>query len=86
MKYITTSIMPAVWLIVLIIGVPQLSETVYTPSLPDIAHALLCSESMVEYTLTVYLVGFSVGVFFWGMLSDRIGRKPCVLGIVFFII
>ncbi len=79
--------MPAVWLIVLIIGVPQLSETVYTPSLPDIAHALLCSESMVEYTLTVYLVGFSVGVFFWGMLSDRIGRKPCVLGgIALFII
>ena len=72
--------MPAVWLIVLIIGVPQLSETVYTPSLPDIARALMCSESMVEYTLTIYLVGFSVGVFFWGMLSDRIGRKPCVLG------
>lgn len=79
--------MPAVWLIVLIIGVPQLSETVYTPSLPDIARALMCSESMVEYTLTIYLVGFSVGVFFWGMLSDRIGRKPCVLGgIALFII
>ncbi len=87
MKYITSPIMPAVWLIVLIIGVPQLSETVYTPSLPDIARALMCSESMVEYTLTIYLVGFSVGVFFWGMLSDRIGRKPCVLGgIALFII
>ncbi len=80
MKYIPPPMMPAVWLIVLIIGVPQLSETVYTPSLPDIARALMCSESMVEYTLTIYLVGFSVGVFFWGMLSDRIGRKPCVLG------
>ena len=58
MKYITPPMMPAVWLIVLIIGVPQLSETVYTPSLPDIARALMCSESMVEYTLTIYLVGF----------------------------
>lgn len=79
MKY-TVPTVPAIWLIVLIIGLPQLSETIYTPSLPDIARALLCSESMVEYTLTIYLVGFSVGVFFWGMLSDRIGRKPCVLG------
>ncbi len=45
---------PAIWLIVLIVGLPQLSETVYTPSLPDIAHALRASEAMVEYTLTVY--------------------------------
>ncbi|MCX7337678.1 MAG: multidrug effflux MFS transporter [Alphaproteobacteria bacterium] len=77
---------PAVWLIVLIAGLSQLSETVYTPSLPDIAHALQASESMVEYTLTIYLFGFAVGTLFWGKLSDKLGRKPCVIvGLVVFI-
>lgn len=80
-------ITPAIWLIILIVGLPQLSETVYTPSLPDIAHALKASESMVEYTLTIYLFSFALGTLFWGKLSDTLGRKPCVLfGLIIFII
>lgn len=78
---------PAIWLIVLIVGLPQLSETVYTPSLPDIAQALQASESMVEYTLTIYLFAFAIGTLFWGKLSDKWGRKPCVIiGLIIFII
>ena len=73
-------ILPAIWLIVLIVGLPQFSETVYSPSLPDIATALQASESMVEYTLTISLFGFAIGNLVWGTLSDRIGRKPCILG------
>jgi Bcr/CflA subfamily drug resistance transporter len=72
-------ILPAIWLIVLIVGLPQFSETVYSPSLPDIACALRASESMVEYTLTIYLFGFAIGNLIWGTLSDRLGRKPCIL-------
>jgi DHA1 family bicyclomycin/chloramphenicol resistance-like MFS transporter len=80
-------ILPAIWLIVLIVGLPQLSETVYTPSLPDIADSLNASESMVEYTLTIYLFGFAIGTLFWGKLSDKIGRKPCVIaGLIIFIL
>jgi DHA1 family bicyclomycin/chloramphenicol resistance-like MFS transporter len=70
---------PSLWLIALIVGLPQLSETVYTPSLPDIAHALSVSDNMVEYTLTIYLFGFAVGILFWGNLSDKIGRRPTLL-------
>ncbi|MDZ5762651.1 MFS transporter N-terminal domain protein [Candidatus Cyrtobacter comes] len=77
---------PAIWLIVLIVGLPQLSETVYTPSLPDIAHTLLTSEGMVEYTLTIYLFGFAFGTLFWGRISDKLGRKPCIIaGLLLFI-
>lgn len=82
----THVLLPAVWLIVLIVGLPQLSETVYTPSLPDIAHELLTSEAMTEYTLTIYLLGFALGTLFWGKVSDRLGRKPCVVaGLLVFI-
>lgn len=79
--------LPAIWLIVLIVGLPQLTETVYSPSLPEIADDFAVDESLVEYTLTIYLFGFAVGTLFWGIISDKLGRKPCViLGMLIFII
>jgi DHA1 family bicyclomycin/chloramphenicol resistance-like MFS transporter len=30
---------PALWLIVFIVGLPLLSETIYSPAMPRIAHA-----------------------------------------------
>ena len=83
----THVLLPAIWLIVLIVGLPKLSETVYTPSLPDIAHTLQTHVAMVEYTLTIYLFGFALGTLFWGKISDKLGRKPCIIaGLLIFII
>lgn len=64
------------WIIVLIVALPQLSETIYTPSLPDLAYGLNVNHGTAEYTLIIYLFGFAFGVLLWGVLSDRIGRKP----------
>lgn len=75
----TRALLPVIWLIILIVGLPQLSETVYSPSLPEIARVLQTSDSMVEYTLTIYLAAFAIGILFWGKLSDKLGRKPCLL-------
>lgn len=42
---------------------------------------------MVEYTLTIYLFGFALGTLFWGKVSDKLGRKPCVVaGFLVFIV
>ncbi len=72
-------IKPALWLLILIAALPQFSETVYTPSLPSVASFFNISESLAEYTLSIYLFGMGVGTLFWGRISDAKGRRPCLL-------
>lgn len=78
MKYFK-NVVPSVLLIILLIGFPQISETIYTPALPDIASSLMTSSSLVQWTLSVYFIGFALGVFYWGRCSDHIGRRPVML-------
>ena len=59
---------PSLWLLFLLVGFPQFSETVYAPALPNIAHILQTSNHLVQWTLSLYFIGFALGVFFWGSL------------------
>ncbi|OXS76508.1 Bcr/CflA family drug resistance efflux transporter [Lysinibacillus sp. KCTC 33748] len=65
---------------IVLVAFPQISETIYTPSLPDISDALNASNRSVQLTLSIYFIGFAIGVFCWGWLSDFIGRRPAMLG------
>lgn len=70
-------------LIVAIIALPQVTETIYSPALPELSLFFKIPAAQAEHTLTIYLFGFAFGVLFWGNLSDRIGRKAALL-IAFF--
>jgi DHA1 family bicyclomycin/chloramphenicol resistance-like MFS transporter len=64
-----------------------LSIDLYLPGLPAIAQDLGSPESDIQLTISVFLVGFFVGMLFYGPLSDSIGRKPAIyIGLVVFII
>lgn len=76
---ITSSTRLSFVLICLLIGFPQISETIYTPSLPSIAQDLSVSAHWVEWTLSIYFIGFALGVGYWGTLADKIGRRPVML-------
>ena len=40
----------------------------------------------MEWTVTGYLIGFSLGQFLWGPLGDRNGRcLPVAIGLVLFV-
>ncbi len=76
---------PSLLLMIVLVAFPQISETIYTPSLPDIAAALGVSNSSVQLTLSIYFIGFALGVFCWGWISDFIGRRPAMLaGLLFY--
>lgn len=82
-----TTFLPPLWLLLLLVGFPLFSETVYTPSLPSIASYFACSAAQAENTLSIYLVGFACGTIIWGKLSDHIGRKPSLaIGMLIYIL
>ena len=50
------------------------------PALPTIATALgLRNENHSQWIVTAYLVGVGCGQLFWGLFSDRYGRRPVLL-------
>ncbi len=66
-------------LIIILLGFPHISETIYTPSLPLIAKELMTTPYWAEMSLAIYFVGFALGVAFWGFCCDRVGRRPALL-------
>lgn len=75
----STSKKLSISLLIALVGFPQISETIYTPALPDVASNLRTSAYLVEATLAIYFLGFALGVLVWGAISDRIGRKSAML-------
>ena len=65
----------------------SLSTDIYLPALPTMAEALHAGRGAIEFTISGYLIGFSVGQLFWGPLSDRVGRRgPIATGMVLYLI
>ncbi|MDT2829419.1 multidrug effflux MFS transporter [Vagococcus carniphilus] len=76
---------PSLLLLICLVGFPQISETIFTPSLPEIAQSYQVSMNTAQLTLSIYFLAFAFGVFFWGYLSDIIGRRPAMIyGIVLY--
>jgi MFS transporter, DHA1 family, multidrug resistance protein len=68
-----------------LMGFASISTDLYLPALPRMASALGANTGQVEWTISGYLVGFSLGQLFWGPVSDRYGRRwPVAAGLVLF--
>lgn len=68
-------------------GFASISTDFYLPAMPLMAAQLGADPGDVEYTISGFLIGFSLGQLFWGALSDKYGRRiPVALGLVLFII
>lgn len=53
--------------------------SMYTPAMPELAAALTTTPSLVQLTLTVYLVGFAGAQLVYGPFSDAMGRRPVLI-------
>ena len=63
----------------LLTALGPLSTDMYLPSLPAIAAGLGASTGQAQITLSAFLLGFAAGQFFYGPISDRVGRRPVLL-------
>lgn len=63
----------------------------YLPSLPIMTQIFNTSENIMQLTITVYMLGFSLSQLIYGPLSDRLGRRKvmllglniCIVGSIF---
>ena len=64
-----------------IMALNPLAMDMMLPALPNIASAFhITVANRPQMVLSIFLVGFGVGQFVMGPLSDRFGRRPILLG------
>ena len=67
-------------LIAALMSCQALAVDAMLPALPTIAAALgVAAANHMQWVVTVYIAGLGFGQFFWGMVSDRYGRRPVLL-------
>lgn len=66
-------------LMVLLVMAPQILETLYSPALTAIKLDFQVSAAQASQTLSVYFFAFAFGVAFWGIISDKYGRRTAML-------
>ncbi len=73
---------PSLFILLLLVSFASISAVLFTPGLPQIAMQLGVSDATAQLTITVFLIGYALGLLPYGPLSNRYGRKPTVyLGI-----
>ena len=71
----------------LLMGFASISTDLYLPAMPAMSRSLHADAGMVEFTISGYLIGFSLGQLLWGPIGDRYGRRISVaIGLVLFVI
>ncbi|QSF54789.1 chloramphenicol/florfenicol efflux MFS transporter FloR [Brevundimonas fontaquae] len=58
----------------------SLAMDIYLPVVPAMPSILNTTPTMIQLTLSLYMVMLGVGQVIFGPLSDRIGRRPVLLG------
>ncbi|MCK9307871.1 MAG: MFS transporter, partial [Methanoculleus sp.] len=66
-------------LIALLSAFVPLSTDLYLPALPGMGDYFGVSAGLTNLTLILFFLFFSLGLLFWGPLSDRYGRRPVLL-------
>lgn len=74
---------PSIFILQLLASFAIVSAVLFTPALPEITQKLGLSDSQAMWTMTAFLLGYSIGNLPYGPISNRLGRKPTLyLGIL----
>ena len=74
-------------LLAAIIAVSPLAIDMYLPGMPEIAEYFSTKMPLVQNSLSIYLLGYAVGLIVFGPMSDKYSRRTLVMiGLVGFIL
>ncbi|ANS87507.1 Multidrug resistance protein [Vibrio scophthalmi] len=76
----TSPIFKFTFLVAILTAVGQMTQTMYVPSIGQMANEFLVSPASLQAVMACYLIPYGLSQFVYGPLSDRIGRKPIILG------
>lgn len=72
-----------IFLIFLLNMTGPISTDMYLAAFPTLLREFNTTSSMLNFTLVGFFISFAIGMLFIGPLSDKIGRKPVLLGGIF---
>ena len=76
-----------VFFVVIFVALPPFAIDTYIPAFGNISDFFQVDVSILSITVSTYLIGFGVGMFFWGALSDRFGRKNIlIIGMLIYVL
>ncbi|BCD90787.1 Bcr/CflA family drug resistance efflux transporter [Francisella halioticida] len=76
-----------VFFVVIFVALPPFAIDTYIPAFGKISDFFQVDVSILSITVSTYLIGFGVGMFFWGALSDRFGRKNIlIIGMLIYVL
>lgn len=76
---------PAVLLLALVLFISNISESIYTPALINIAHSFLVSKTYIQFTVTVFIFTFAICLVLYGFISDYVGgHRVLMIGLSIF--
>src|SRR5208282_5505397 len=70
---------PSLALLIAVTMTGTMAMHVFVPAMPAAAADLGTSPSLIQSTITLYIVGLAAGQLIYGPLSDRFGRRPVLL-------
>lgn len=75
------------WMLLCLFGLSQTTETACSSALPDIADKFNLDGGIVQFSSSIYFLGFALGILSLGRVSDIFGRRLVVIyGMVLYII
>lgn len=75
------------WTLLCLMPIIGMAVDLVAPSLPAIASGLHVSSGVAKDVITFYLLGYAIGNFFIGFLTDSLGRQKLIrIGLIGFIV
>ncbi|HAB99447.1 MAG TPA: MFS transporter [Parachlamydiales bacterium] len=69
---------PRILILLMLISFPAVSAVLFTPALPQLAHYFGVTDSVAGITMSIFLVGYSIGQLPYAPIANRYGRKKTI--------